>query len=188
MQGLHGRTQVPQRPIAAGSRGPGQEGGPGDRGTGTDGAAVQRCGAPATPGLSEAQPGGPTRPPARRSHLGTGRLPLGPALRHRLLTRAASHGRVGSRGDGRPPPDTLEPAGESYAGLRFPTAETARTAHAEPQGRAPCWTGGVSAREQPPGAKAEGQPGAPSSQIKLSKTQAFASGVVAYIGNLSTAG
>lgn len=75
----------------------------------------------------------PTRSPARRAHLGTGRLPLGPALRHRLWPRGASHGRVGSRGDGRPPtvPGKPEPAGERCAGLQFPTSDTARTAHAE---------------------------------------------------------
>jgi hypothetical protein len=89
----------------------GQAWGPGHRYSRGRGAALRRS---CSPGAPRGPAPRPTRPPARRAHLGTGRFPLGPALRHRLLPRAASHGCVGSRGDGSPPPapGTLEPAGK----------------------------------------------------------------------------
>lgn len=92
--------------------------GPGHRYRSGGGAALRSSCSPRAPRGPARRP---TRRPARRAHLGTGRLPLGPALRHRLLTGAASHGRIGSRGDGRPPPGTRETArGKAAPASRSP--------------------------------------------------------------------
>lgn len=157
------------------NRCPGQAGGPGEQGIGTDGAAGQSCGALAAPGLPEAQPRGPPGRPraaltsepaasrsAPRSATGFGRGARATAVSDRAVTGGRRQHQVSQSQPGNAAPASSSPrltrrALRMRSGNAAPPAGQEESAHVS---------------NPAPVQRRRNCQGAPSSGIKLSKTQA----------------